>query len=208
MPLDKFLYGLEGCSRYVTSSPHSGLSHGTKIITLESLERNRHAYFKKRHPHWPFVSYFSIFKKVQILSFVAFLNKVPFLSFVAFLKENKYLFWSDCGRVNFSHFFKKGVDEMQKSHFFFFHQKQNEDVGPTNQNLHFCFLGTFCHTDKMREEFASFSRTIYYFCDELLPSPNDFGQSNFLWKWSSWESLLYECGPKVGVSFFIGCSIV
>ena len=29
----------------------------------------------------------------------------------------------------------------------------------------------------------------YYFCDELLPSPNDFGQSNFLWKWSWWRSL-------------------
>ena len=29
----------------------------------------------------------------------------------------------------------------------------------------------------------------YYFCDELLPSPNDFGQSNFLWKWSWWRNL-------------------
>ena len=61
MPLGKFLYELESCSRYVTYRPNSGLSNGTKIITLGSLEKIGHAYFKNRHPQTPFASYFSIF---------------------------------------------------------------------------------------------------------------------------------------------------
>ena len=59
MPLGNFLYELESCSRYVTHRPNSGLSNGTKIITLGSLEKIGHAYFKKRHPQTPFASYFS-----------------------------------------------------------------------------------------------------------------------------------------------------
>ena len=58
--LENFLRESQTFPRYVTSSPNWELSNGTKIITCGLLEKNRHAYFKKRHPHWPFVSYFSI----------------------------------------------------------------------------------------------------------------------------------------------------
>ena len=61
MSLRNFLYELESCSRYVTHCPNSGLSNSTKIITLGSLEKIGHAYFKKRHPQTPFASYFSKF---------------------------------------------------------------------------------------------------------------------------------------------------
>ena len=57
--LENFLRKSQTFPRYVTSSPNLGLSNGTKIITCGSLEKNRHAYFKKRYPHLPFVSYFS-----------------------------------------------------------------------------------------------------------------------------------------------------
>ena len=57
--LENFLRESQTFPRYVTSSPNLGLSNGTKIITCGSLEKNRHAYFKKRYPHLPFVSYFS-----------------------------------------------------------------------------------------------------------------------------------------------------
>ena len=60
--LENFLRESQTFPRYVTSSPNLGLSNGTKIITCGSLEKNRHAYFKKRYPHLPFVSYFSKYK--------------------------------------------------------------------------------------------------------------------------------------------------
>ena len=55
-----FLWGLETCLKYVTTSPDLGLSNGTKIVAFGALEKIRHPYLKKRRPHLAFESYFSI----------------------------------------------------------------------------------------------------------------------------------------------------
>ena len=54
-----FLWGLETCLKYVTTSPDLGLSNGTKIVAFGALEKIRHPYLKKRRPHLAFESYFS-----------------------------------------------------------------------------------------------------------------------------------------------------
>ena len=67
-PLENFLDKLSACSGYVSCSPNSGLSNGTKIITRGSLEKNRYAYFKKRSPHrtWIFSSKMSKSKMFRV----------------------------------------------------------------------------------------------------------------------------------------------
>ena len=57
-----FLWGLETCLKYVTTSPDLGLSNGTKIVAFGALEKIRHPYLKKRRPHLAFESYFSKLK--------------------------------------------------------------------------------------------------------------------------------------------------
>ena len=57
--LRKFLCMLETCFRYVTQSPNTRLSNGTKIMAIEALDKIWHPYFKKRGSHLPFESYFS-----------------------------------------------------------------------------------------------------------------------------------------------------
>ena len=66
--LENFLYELESCLRYVKYRPNSGLSNGTKIITLGLLEKFGHPYFKKRHPQTPFASYFSMFFFINMMT--------------------------------------------------------------------------------------------------------------------------------------------
>ena len=68
-PLEHFLWGLEHCSDHVTSSLDFRISNGSKIMAVARLEKIGHAFLKKRPPHLPFESYFSILKKCQILTF-------------------------------------------------------------------------------------------------------------------------------------------
>ena len=60
-----FLWGLETCLKYVTTSPDLGLSNGTKIVAFGALEKIRHAKLKKRRPHLAFESYFSTWKNSE-----------------------------------------------------------------------------------------------------------------------------------------------
>ena len=61
-----FLWGLETCLKYVTTSPDLRLSNGTKIVAFEALEKIRYQYFQKRRPHLAFESYFSIFNNITL----------------------------------------------------------------------------------------------------------------------------------------------
>ena len=76
--LENFLRESQTFPRYVTSSPNWELSNGTKIITCGSLEKNRHAYFEKRYPHLPFVSYFSLSKFEKNISDFSHKNSTIF----------------------------------------------------------------------------------------------------------------------------------
>ena len=57
-----FVWGLEQCFDYVTSSSDFRLSNGTNMMAVARLEEIGHAFFKKRPPHLGFESYFSIFR--------------------------------------------------------------------------------------------------------------------------------------------------
>ena len=69
-PLENFLWGLEQCSDYVTSSSDIRLSNGTKIMAVARLENIGHTFLKKRPPHLPFESYFSIYKNAFLKTFI------------------------------------------------------------------------------------------------------------------------------------------
>ena len=61
-PLKNFLYGLQTCSDYVTTSSNFRIYNDTKTMAFGLLEKIGHMFLKKLYPHLPFESYFSIYK--------------------------------------------------------------------------------------------------------------------------------------------------
>ena len=95
-----------------------------------------------------------------------------------------------CEWINLPRFFKKGVDENWCRSRIFSSSTKNKmkTLDPQIKTCTSVIWVVFVTLTKW-ESILRLLAEQYYFCDELLPSPNDFGQSNFLWKWSWWRNL-------------------
>ena len=72
-----FVWGLEQCFDYVTSSSDFRLSNGTNMMAVAHLEEIGHAFFKKRPPHLGFESYCSILILINSYDFWLKIRKFP-----------------------------------------------------------------------------------------------------------------------------------